>query len=99
MLMLAAASTVLLDVLLIVVCRTFLVGFASSRIIAKGDMVGGVLKLVNGVLLFKLTLVEPGPGLSLRGLNTESLDNLRVSEFLRSNPSLESMSLEMLVLT
>ena len=97
MLILAAASTEF-DLLVDVVV-TFLVGSFSSRMIAKGDMVGGVLKLVKGVLLLILTLVDPGPGLSRRGLNTESLDNLRVSEFLRSNPSLESMSLETLPLT
>ena len=38
----------------------------------RGDMVGGVLKLVKGVLLLRLTFPDPGPGLSRRGLNIES---------------------------
>ena len=48
---------------------------ASSLMMVRGDMVGGVLKLVKGVLLL-LTLADPGPGLSLRGLNTESEETL-----------------------
>ena len=39
-----------------------------------------MLKLVNGVLLERLVLADPGPGLSLRGLNTESLESLLDSE-------------------
>ena len=50
-------------------------GLASSLMMVRGDLVGGVLKLVKGVLLL-LTLADPGPGLSLRGLNTESEETL-----------------------
>ena len=67
--------------------------------IVRGDMEGGVLKLVKGVLLLRLTPADPGPGLSLRGLKTESLENLLVSlPGLLVSPSLESMSREMLAL-
>ena len=51
-------------------------GLDSSLIMVRGDMVGGVLKLVNGVLL-ALTFADPGPGLSRSGLNTESEEILR----------------------
>ena len=49
---------------------------ASSLMMVRGDMGGGVLKLVKGVVLLLLTLADPGPGLSLRGLNTESEETL-----------------------
>ena len=49
---------------------------ASSLMMVRGDMEGGVLKLVKGVVLLLLTLADPGPGLSLRGLNTESEETL-----------------------
>ena len=63
---------------------------SSSLMMVRGDMVGGVLKLVKGVLLPRLRLVEAG--LSRSGLNTESEENLRSDSFcLRSRPSLESV--------